>query len=279
MITNEAVNRAIDYILRNTEEELSLDDVAKHCHFSKYYFSRLFKAQTGESVYAFMKRARLEKSAFRLKTERKRCITEIGIDCGYSASNYSTTFRQRYHMTPVSFRKNSYREGMEHPFFHRENWKVESFEECDSKITLRDIPDYWIIYERRFGSYEDLSRDWKEFLEKYGVYVTEDTKFVERTWDDPAVTAPEGCLYDIGMTVGEDCPFENKTFLPGARCIVYRFKGHMKYIYAAYQTIFLVWLPKTGYVIDNSKSVFDIYRSVDCDTMHMELDICLPIKE
>lgn len=48
MITSEAVNRAIDYILEHIEEDLSLERVAACCHFSKYYFSRLFKAQTGE---------------------------------------------------------------------------------------------------------------------------------------------------------------------------------------------------------------------------------------
>ena len=63
MITNESVNQAIDYILRHMEEDVTLDDVAEYCHFSKYYFSRLFKEQTGESVYAFIRRLRLEQSA------------------------------------------------------------------------------------------------------------------------------------------------------------------------------------------------------------------------
>ena len=75
MITNESVNQAIDYILRHMEEDVTLDDVAEYCHFSKYYFSRLFKEQTGESVYAFIRRLRLEQSAFRLKTEQERRIT------------------------------------------------------------------------------------------------------------------------------------------------------------------------------------------------------------
>ena len=43
MITNESVNQAIDYILRHMEEDVTLDDVAEYCYFSKYYFSRLFK--------------------------------------------------------------------------------------------------------------------------------------------------------------------------------------------------------------------------------------------
>ena len=107
MITKEAVNQAIDYILQHIGEELTLEDVAGYCHFSKYYFSRLFKEQTGESVYGFIKRVKLEQSAFRLKTEQDRRITEIGADYGYSSSNYSSAFRQHYRMAPIDFRKKS----------------------------------------------------------------------------------------------------------------------------------------------------------------------------
>lgn len=59
MITNATVNHAIGYILQHAEEEVTLEKVAEHCHFSKYYFCCLFKAQTGESVYAFIKRVKL----------------------------------------------------------------------------------------------------------------------------------------------------------------------------------------------------------------------------
>lgn len=119
MITNEVVNQAIDYILRHIEEEISLETVAKACHLSKYYFCRTFKAETGEGVYEFIRRVRLEQSAFRLKTERQRSITAISADYGYSSSNYSSAFKGHYHVTPVVFRKNSRKKTMEHPFFTR----------------------------------------------------------------------------------------------------------------------------------------------------------------
>lgn len=96
MITNRAVNEAIDYIFCHVEEDIGLEDVAEHCHFSKFYFSRLFKEQTGESVYGFIKRVRLEQSAFRLKVERDRRITEISADYGYSSSNFSSAFKLHY---------------------------------------------------------------------------------------------------------------------------------------------------------------------------------------
>lgn len=278
MITKEVVNQAIDYILANIEEEITLEDVAGHCHLSKYYFSRLFKEQTKESVYGFIKRVKLEQSAFRLKTEQERRITEIGADYGYSPSNYSWAFRQYYRMAPIDFRRQSFISSMRHPFFHHESWQVESFEACDEKITVEDIQDYYVIYERRFGSYENLCGEWEGFIEKYREFITEDTLLLERTYDDPAVTSADHCLYDICMSVGEDCTLTNTSKIRGGRCIVYHFKGYAKHIYAAYQTIFLVWLPKVSYELDASKSLFDIYHTVDSATMYMELDICVPIK-
>lgn len=277
IITNEIVNQAIDFILEHAGEEVTLEDVAEHCHFSKYYFSRLFKEQTGESVYGYIKRVKLEQSAFCLKTQRQRSITQISADYGYSASNYSSAFKLHYQMTPMDFRRSSYRKSMRHPFFHHEKWEIESFEECNRNITIEQVPDYYVIYERRFGSYERLSGDWDGFQRKYQDYVTEQTTFLERTWDDPAVTQADNCLYDICMSVSEACQLQNTAWIRGGKCIVYHFKGHAKHIYAAYQTIFLVWMPKTSYQMDESRSIFDVYHRVDCDTMYMELDICLPV--
>ena len=276
-ITNETVSHAIDYILQHIGEELSVEDVAAHCHFSKYHFSRMFKEQTGESVYAFIKRLKLEQSAFRLKVERGRSVTDIGYAFGYSPSNYSWLFRQQYQTNPVNFRRNCYETTIRHPFFHNTASQMESFAECDKKMTVQMLPDYDVIYERRIGSYRYLSGQWHDFMEQYREYITDDTLFFERTFDDPAITDKDGCLYDICMSIAGDVPFENTCTIAGGKCAVYAYKGLGKHIYAAYQTIFTVWLPQAGYVLDD-RSGFDIYRMVDEKSGYMELDICLPVK-
>ncbi|MFQ8731370.1 MAG: AraC family transcriptional regulator [Enterocloster bolteae] len=43
--------------MKHLDENLSLDTVAAH-FISKYHFSRIFKEETGESVYAFIKRCK-----------------------------------------------------------------------------------------------------------------------------------------------------------------------------------------------------------------------------
>jgi len=92
-ITNKIVNNAIDYIIRNLNNEITVEDVAENCNFSKFHFSRLFRSETGESVYSFIKRLRMEQSALRLGTNINQTITYIGLDYGYSPSNYSSAFK------------------------------------------------------------------------------------------------------------------------------------------------------------------------------------------
>lgn len=277
MIRNKAVNDAIDFILLHINEELSVDDIAAHCHFSQYYFSRLFRRETGESVYSFIKRLRVEQGAFRLKVEPDRTITDIGGEFGYSSSNFSSVFRQRFQESPVNFRRNSYHNTVAHPFFHATESRLESWEECSPKIRIEVLPDFFVLYERRFGSYRRMSQDWHDFLNRYKEYITDQTVFLERTYDDPSITDAENCLYDICMSVRMDCGLGNTNILRGGKCAVYPFRGLGKHIYAAYQTLLTVWLPKSGYELDE-RCGFDIYHKVDFDTMYMELDICLPVR-
>lgn len=64
MINNAIVSEGIEYILQHLYENITLDDVARHCCMSVSRFSVIFKEQTGESVYSFVKRLKMEQSAF-----------------------------------------------------------------------------------------------------------------------------------------------------------------------------------------------------------------------
>ncbi len=69
----------------------------------------------------------------------------------------------------------------------------------------------------------------------------------------------------------------NTLILRGGKFAVYHFKGLVNQIYTAYQSIFTMWMPHSGYEIGDRYG-FDIYRKIDCNTMYMEIDLCIPIK-
>ena len=109
LLSNEyeqRINRVIDYIVRNLDQELSLESLADIAFFSKFHFHRIFSALTGETTNEFVRRVRLEKSAYLLIFDRKKSITDIANDCGFSSSqNFAKAFKLYFGITPSVLRK------------------------------------------------------------------------------------------------------------------------------------------------------------------------------
>ena len=277
MIKNDMVKRSIDYILQHLDEEISIEDVADHCHFSKYYFSRIFKSETGESVYSFIKRLKMEQSAVNLKLEKDRSITDIGLEYGYSSSNFSSAFRNHLNISPAGYRKSIDRASVLHPFCPGEYARFETFEEYDRKVQIQQLDDFIIICERYIGNYNELGENWSVFTEKYKDYLKADTLLIERFYDDPSITSVDQCLYDLCMTVDPDCLLDNVTSIQGGKFAVYRFDGLVEHIFAALQGMFRTWLANSGYEMDERYGL-DIYRSIDRASMRVAMDFCIPVK-
>lgn len=296
IMQNQVVNHAINYIISHATEELKVDDIAQVCGYSKYYLERLFKAETGESIYSYIKRLKVEQSAFRLKVEKESSVTQMGEEYGYSASNYATLFKNHFGRTPVDFRRQIGEDLRHNDFFHEPEKDLLDFEECSRNITVEEKEEYFVLYERRKGDYHNLNGNWCDFLDKYREFITPDTLFLEVTYDDPSIVTVENCLYDVCMTVDREDPrlqlqktaavgitsrtqsetLPNTMVIPGGKFAVYHYKGYPQLIYKAYQSVFNNWLSETGNRIDN-RIGYDIYRKIDEDC-YMELDICIPIR-
>ncbi len=266
MIDNEIVADAIEYILENIGDGIGLEEVANHCHMSVSYFSKIFKEQTGQSVYAFIKRIKMEQSAMRLKMETGRDITEIGEDYGYSASNYSTAFSSYHKKSPSVFR--------DEVAVDEEAMK-RIFQAIDEKIRIEVRKEYEIMYERTIGSYSGLAKNWDRFIENHKDDIDEDTVFFERTYDDPSITQEDQCMYDIGMTSKHLERYKNTCTLPGGKYVVYPFKGTLEEIYGLNQKLIGIWFPIKQLVIDE-RYAYDQYYKVSDE--YLEFDICIPIK-
>lgn len=277
MIKREVINQCIDYIIEHIDEKLTLEDVAEHFHFSKYYFDRSFKEATGEGVYEFIKRLKMDMSAVDIKLEKSKSITDIGLNYGYSSSNYSSAFRKHHNVSPVEFRKSTYVTGMPNPFYSEGLTGFDTFESYNQKIEIRYIPDYITIFERIIGNYYELKEKWFVFLERYKDYRKADTLLLERFYDDPAITDLNRCICDICMTTEEPCSLDNVTTVKGGKYATYRFEGKIKDIFCTIQGIFSVWLPESGYEMDQRYGL-NIYQHMDREKEYVRMDLCIPIK-
>jgi len=277
MIKKELINQSIDYIMQHFDEDISIEAVAEHFHFSKFYFCRSFKAVTGESVYEFIKRLKMDQSAIDIKLDKNKPITDIGLDYGYSASNYSTAFKKHRSVSPLEFRKATNVTGMSNPFYPEGPSGFDVFDSYNQKIKIQALPNFLVIYERMIGNYFDLKEKWFVFLDQYKAYIKADTLLIERFYDDPAITGLNSCLCDICMTTDEFCILDNVTTVNGGKFATYRFEGAIQDIFCTIQGIFSVWLPASGYEMDKRYGL-NIYREIDRENQRVILDLCIPIK-
>lgn len=276
-MNKELINQSIDYILRHFDQGISIKDVADHFHYSESYFCRSFKEGTGESVYEFIKRLKMDQSAVDIKLVKDRPITDIGLDYGYSSSNYSSAFKKHHNVSPTQFRESTNVAGMSNPFYPEGLSRFDTFDDYAGKIKIEERTDVWVIYEKVIGNYVALKEQWPRFMDKYRDYIQADTLFMERFYNDPAITGLNSCIYDICMTTDESCALDHVTKIKGGKFAVYRYEGGIQDIFCLVQGVFSIWLPASGYTMDERYGL-NIYRKIDANNEYVIMDLCIPVK-
>lgn len=84
---NSIIEKADQYIMDHYNEDISLDDIARHVNLSSYYFSRFYKNSTGTSFSDKMVLVRMEKAKELLKRE-DLSIKDVSYMVGYVDPNY-----------------------------------------------------------------------------------------------------------------------------------------------------------------------------------------------
>lgn len=276
MDRKQLVNQSINYIMQHLDEELSLDTIAAHFYISKYYFSRIFKEETGETLYAFIKRCKVDQSAIDMKLNPTKSITDIGLDYGYSSSNYSSVFRKHHDISPTMFKQSIPTHSTPVPFTPERIVDFKTAEEYAAHIEIQELDDFFLAYERFIGNYVDIEKHWYQFLDKYSSFMSEKTILLERFFNDPTITNLSQCICDICMTVEQDCGLDNVMWISGGKWIVYHFSGEIKNIFEILQGVFSVWLPESGYSMAQRYGL-NIYHHIDRDNHSVVMDLCIPI--
>jgi len=99
------VERAIKYIDSKYNKDISLDDVSREVDISPYYFSKIFKEETGRNFVEYVTDIRMSR-AKELLTETDLSMKEICCEIGYSDPNYfSRSFKKNTGLTPTEYKE------------------------------------------------------------------------------------------------------------------------------------------------------------------------------
>lgn len=98
------IRRVLSFINENLGRELSVEQLAEQVYLSKYHFMRLFKAQTGSSVHAYVRQKRLLHAA-RLIREGMP-VSKAAAESGFGDySAFHRAFRESFGISPGSLKK------------------------------------------------------------------------------------------------------------------------------------------------------------------------------
>ena len=100
----KVIKKVVDYIERNLEEEINLDNISKNIGYSKFHLNRVFTEQTGITIYKYLQNRRLTIAAEKLvKTDKS--IIQIAYEAGYDTQqSFSFAFKQVYLYPPKTYR-------------------------------------------------------------------------------------------------------------------------------------------------------------------------------
>lgn len=104
-IDKSKIREALLFVNRHFTEEISQEETAKQTYLSKSYLSRMFQKQLGISFSDYLRKLRLNKAEFLLRTTNSS-VTDIALACGFSNTNTMiVNFREEYQETPGSYRR------------------------------------------------------------------------------------------------------------------------------------------------------------------------------
>lgn len=104
-IRNDIVESAKEYIFRHLSEEMTLGQIAWNQRKSEEHLARVFKAVTGQTVFEYIREARLEQAKIYLRDTR-RTLTQIAELTGFSSLSYfSRSFQSYLGISPSQYRK------------------------------------------------------------------------------------------------------------------------------------------------------------------------------
>ncbi|MCI8492745.1 AraC family transcriptional regulator [Anaerotruncus sp.] len=101
----EAIQKAVNYIEENLQEEISTEMLAEMVSLSPFYFQRLFKRLVNKSVQEYVKLRRLSKAITQLHADDQR-ILDVALAYGFSShANFTRAFKETYGIAPEEYKK------------------------------------------------------------------------------------------------------------------------------------------------------------------------------
>jgi AraC family transcriptional regulator len=279
-----------DYIESHLEDELCTAQLAKVASFSEYHFQRIFKQITGESLYSYIKRLRLEKAVFFLRGNRQLAIQDIACRVGFlTQASFAKAFKERYGMSAREIRKMNDSEMSRLVNEMSTNGKVlreEIHYNIPIELTIKTIDPIEVVYLRHTGSYKGNSDLFTKLFSRLYSYASKKglvnlrTKWFAVYHDYGDLTKEEKLRLSVCMSVESNWVSQGEfgcMEIAGGKYAVGRFSLYTDEYQSAWSYMVSKWLPESGYMPDD-RLCFEYYPPQECENDSRRIvEIFIPI--
>lgn len=295
-----SINRVVDYIQANLNEDLSLKQLSEVACYSKFHFNRIFSDYMGESVYQYIKRLRLEKSAELLLGNSNVSITDVALMCGFeNSSSFAKSFKNHFKMTATEWRNKPgdvsvnestpvQIERSEFSIYRGAPVWTYHFKNAIWQVAIEDIRPLTFAYIRNIGPYQSGEVLFGEVYTRLLRWAAARELVNENTiaWhiyhDNPNITEDKKLRVMVGIPVMDSVDPSGPvgiTRISGGKCGVCRFLLQKDQFAGAWSWMFSEWLVNSGYEWDNRESFERCHGEKIIKGNHFfDVDICIPVK-
>ncbi len=281
----DSINKVQDYIEDHLGDELTIEKLSSIASFSPYHFQRLYLSLTGETLYGYIKRIRLEKATYYLMMEKEKSIQDIALSIGFSnQASFAKAFKNKYGISSSEYRKkndpiltnfkNKFTVDETLPEILPDNIKVR-YEDEKNVVYLRHVGPYSSngqLFNRLFTELYEWSNDrslvnadskWYVIYHDYGYETQEELLRLSVCLETNEVVSPSDGIGKMQIASGK---YARGQFRVGVTEFGY-----------AWRYMLAVWLPNSGYILDERPS-FEYYTMSSKEEDKFVVEICLPIK-
>lgn len=256
------INKVIKAIIRDPDGEWTTQSLAGLAGISAFHFHRIFRALTGETMFAFLQRRRLLR-AIELINEDNFTLTEIALECGFdSSSSLSRAFRRHLGCSPSEYRKQH-----SSPLLPPPHPRLTGMGK--TQIEIRETGERAALIVERKGMIDQNFN--QAAVEAFGALVSE----IKRAdaWNsirerigmcpDEASMVPDAeARYQAGFFYEGELPAMNsevqRVTVPAGRWAVSIHQDSYETLWQSWNRLYRDWLPASGYVLRDT-SPFEIY--------------------
>ncbi len=99
-----AVSKMQDYMDKNSDQPISLHDLAQCAGYSPYYASRLFKELVGKTPFEYLRLLRLSKAALMLRDSKPKII-DVALEFVFAShEGFTRSFHKEFGLPPQQYR-------------------------------------------------------------------------------------------------------------------------------------------------------------------------------